>query len=99
MTTEYIAGVDPVQRLQRDVERAVPRAGAEVPRVQLLQHPGDEGTLSRGPSTDVEEVQFSRSPKRPCQSTSCYIMVQDAVYSALQFLRFLPGRHAGCSTA
>ena len=49
MTTEYIAGVDPVQRLQRDVERAVPRAGAEVPQVQLLQHPGDEGALSRGP--------------------------------------------------
>lgn len=41
--------MDPVQRLQRDVERAVPRAGAEVPRVQLLQHPGDEGALSRGP--------------------------------------------------
>jgi hypothetical protein len=39
------AGVDPVQRLQRDLERAVPRAGAEVPRVQLLQHPGDEGRV------------------------------------------------------
>lgn len=54
----WTAGLDPVQRLQRDVERAVPRAGAEVPRVQLLQHPGDEGrpgarralqSLSRGP--------------------------------------------------
>jgi len=39
------AGMDPVQRLQRDLERAVPRAGAEVPRVQLLQHPGDEGRV------------------------------------------------------
>ena len=39
------AGMDPMQRLQRDLERAVPRAGAEVPRVQLLQHPGDEGRV------------------------------------------------------
>jgi len=37
--------MDPMQRLQRDLERAVPRAGAEVPRVQLLQHPGDEGRV------------------------------------------------------
>jgi hypothetical protein len=34
-----------VQRLQRDLERAVPRAGAQVPRVQLVQHPGDEGCV------------------------------------------------------
>jgi hypothetical protein len=68
-----------VQRLQRDVERAVPRAGAEVPRVQLLQHPGDEGALSRGhDGTEVEEVRFSRSPKRPCQSITSDIMVEDA---------------------
>jgi hypothetical protein len=32
------AGMDPLQRLQRDVERAVPRLGPQVPRLQLLQH-------------------------------------------------------------
>lgn len=36
-------GMDPVQRLRGDVERALPRPGAEVPGLQLLQHQGDEG--------------------------------------------------------
>lgn len=34
--------MDPLQRLRRDVERELPRPGAEVPRMQLLQHPGDQ---------------------------------------------------------
>lgn len=65
-----------MQRLQRDVERAVPRAGAEVPRVQLLQHPGDEGrpgarralqSLKQRPhAANAEEVLQSKPPKRPC---------------------------------
>jgi hypothetical protein len=55
------AGIDPVQRLQRDLERAVPRAGAEVPRVQLLQHPGDEG---RVPQDLIRRTRQSRKHAR-----------------------------------
>ena len=37
------AGMDPVQRLWHDGERAVPHLGAQMPWMQLLQHPADEG--------------------------------------------------------
>lgn len=40
-------GMDPLQRLWRDVQRAVPHLGAQVPWMQLLQHPPDEGRSSR----------------------------------------------------
>ncbi|ONL93605.1 E3 ubiquitin-protein ligase RZFP34 isoform X4 [Zea mays] len=40
-------GMDPLQRLWRDVQRAVPHLGAQVPWMQLLQHPADEGRSSR----------------------------------------------------
>lgn len=36
----------PLQRLWHDVERAVPHLGAQVPWLQLLQHPADEGRSS-----------------------------------------------------
>jgi len=55
------AGMDPVQRRQRDLERAVPRAGAEVPRVQLIQHPGDEGRRPRAPGCEADEAE-SQTP-------------------------------------
>jgi hypothetical protein len=38
--------MDPVQRLWHDGERAVPHIGAQVPWMQLLQHPADEGRSS-----------------------------------------------------
>ena len=60
------AGMDPVQRLQRDLEREVPRAGAEVPRVQLIQHPGDEGRVPQ----DVRRTRPSRKLQPPGEMPS-----------------------------
>lgn len=40
-----VAGMDTVQRLRGNVERALPRPGAKVSWLQLLQHQGDEGRL------------------------------------------------------
>ena len=65
------AGMDPVQRLQRDLEREVPRAGAEVPRVQLIQHPGDEGRRPRAPGCEADEAEW-QTPSLPgrCRPTT-----------------------------
>lgn len=63
------AGVDPVQRLQRDLERAVPRAGAQVPRVQFVQHPGDEGCVP-------QDLRRTRGHVTKCQGDAVQRLVE-----------------------
>jgi hypothetical protein len=67
------ADMDPLQRLRDDVERAVPRSGAQVPRMQLLQHPADE----RGPGCVLKSLmqlssRGSNAAQRIGRGISCY---------------------------